>query len=102
MESKHFKVKAEAPFIIHDSYSRSRRGVSFNVALLKLSKPVDFILYPNIRPVCLPDRSYREYDGEVGVVTGWGDTRVEYSNIGSNIKGKSSAPANVLQRLNLR
>jgi len=102
LETNAFKVKAERPFIIHERYTRSKNSVSFNFALLKLSETVDYNRYPNIRPICLPDGSYKNYDGEGVVVAGWGDTRVTYSSRGSLVKGRSSSPANKLQKISLR
>ena len=101
-ETDELKIRAETPFIIHNRYQKSRKYVAYNFALLKLSRKVDFTRYPNIRPICLPDSSYSDYDGEKGVVAGWGDTQVKYAVKGSLVKGSSSKTARVLQRLNLR
>ena len=64
--------------------------------------PVDFTSYPHIRPICLNDSIYRDYDGEGGVVAGWGNTQVEYTVHVSLVKGGSSQPANVLQKLSMQ
>ena len=96
-----FRVKVNAP-IIHNRYEKGSGYVAFNFALLELPMAIDFDSYPQIRPVCLPDSIYRDYDGEGGVVAGWGNTHVEYTVRGGLVKGGSSQPANVLQKLSMR
>ena len=46
----------------------------YDIALLTLNEPIDFISYPNIRPICLPDpRSKLDTkDGYGAIVAGWG------------------------------
>ena len=88
--------------IIHNRYEKGSGYVAFNFALLELPTPVDFTSYPHIRPICLPESIYKDYDGEGGVVAGWGNTQVEYTVHGSLVKGGSSQPANVLQKLSMR
>lgn len=42
-----------------------------DIALLKLNRHVDFVNYPHISPVCLPQRG-DHFEGSVCHVTGWG------------------------------
>ena len=46
----------------------------YDIALIKLQNDIDFAKYANIRPVCLPESSNREYTGFQATVTGWGST----------------------------
>ena len=43
----------------------------FDIALLKLKTDVNFMLYPHIRPVCLPKDS-KDYARRDATITGWG------------------------------
>ena len=88
--------------IVHDSFKRVTGSVVYNHALLKLSRIVDYGSYPHIRPVCLPDGEYKDYDEERGVVGGWGDEQVQYERRGELVRGRSSNPAPVLQKLGVR
>jgi len=44
----------------------------YDIALLKLKKDVDFMKYPHIRPVCLPENAREDYAGSEVILTGWG------------------------------
>ena len=75
--------------IDHPDYSSSPVPV-MDFSLLRLKEPVDFDMYPHIRPVCLPfsneevvnnrlcfilsKSSCQDYAGETATVTGWGTT----------------------------
>ncbi|KAL8176907.1 UNVERIFIED_CONTAM: hypothetical protein K2H54_040032 [Gekko kuhli] len=50
-------------------------GSSGDIALVKLSSPVNFT--SNVLPVCLPDSSVQFPDGEMCWVTGWGNIQAE-------------------------
>ena len=43
----------------------------YDVALMRLSVPVNFTAAPQLRPVCLPGSS-ASYAGALATVTGWG------------------------------
>ena len=77
--------------IDHPDYSSSPVPV-MDFSLLRLKEPVDFDMYPHIRPVCLPFSneevvtdcilfyqrySCKDYAGETATVTGWGTTSSE-------------------------
>jgi len=59
--------------IDHPDYSSSPVPV-MDFSLLRLKEPVDFDMYPHIRPVCLPFSNEEDYAGETATVTGWGTT----------------------------
>jgi len=55
--------------IVHQDYYA---GMLHNdIAILKLDRYVDFVNYPHISPICLPDR-YDRFEGQKCHVTGWG------------------------------
>ncbi|XP_021966516.1 trypsin-1 isoform X2 [Folsomia candida] len=56
--------------IMHAEYDRNK--IKNDIALLKLSQPVDIV--NTIRPVCLPADSSESYDNEKAIVAGWGAT----------------------------
>ena len=67
------EVEIEISEIIrHPKFSRAEEVHQFNVALAKLKKDIDFMKYPNIRPVCLPKDTEEDYVGKRATVTGWG------------------------------
>ena len=70
--------------IPHEQYNPSRNGQRFDIALLRLSRPVKFSDY--IKPICLPESNRLNKNM---VVSGWGST--EY-NQDSNIKLKAILP----------
>ena len=43
---------------------------SVNIAILEMAEPVDMDKYPNIKPVCLPEK-FADFTGSVGTTTGW-------------------------------
>ena len=87
---------------VHPRYEKTRSFVTYNFALIEMDKPVVFSLKPNIRPICLPDRQFEDNGNDGGVVAGWGDTKVEYTDTRKYIRGKSSRPGSVLQKLSVR
>jgi len=66
--------------------------VDYDFSLLRLSDPVDFAMYPHIRPVCLPKDPTEDYDGFLATVAGWGAT----SEGGSTSNYLQSADVTVL------
>ena len=56
---------------IHPNYNPPSTGLDYDVALIKLRKPIRF--NNNVRPVSLPTRDFPP--GTNCYVTGWGDTR---------------------------
>ena len=44
----------------------------YDVALMRLSAPVNFSSQPQVRPICLPQVSDSSYAGALATVTGWG------------------------------
>lgn len=59
-------------YYLHPLFARQNRD--FDVALVKLEKPVDFKTMKDVIPVCLPDPGQYEHnkEGTHAVVTGWG------------------------------
>ncbi|XP_020625594.1 plasma kallikrein-like [Orbicella faveolata] len=55
---------------IHPKYNRPVTGLDYDVALIKLKKPITF--NNDARPVCLPTKDFPP--GTKCYVTGWGDT----------------------------
>ena len=61
---------------VHDQYTADiRQGfVVYDFALLELNEPVNFSLYPHIRPICMPDPKFIETKGDLFTTVGWGHT----------------------------
>lgn len=61
---------------VHERYDyRERQPLLFDIALMKLSRPVEFS--DSIRPICLPGLEYARtatFDGKTPFVIGWGRT----------------------------
>jgi len=55
---------------IHPKYNPPKTENDYDVALIKLRKPIKF--NNDVRPVCLPTKDFRA--GTNCYVTGWGDT----------------------------
>ena len=55
---------------VHPRYNP--KTVDYDIALLKLSRPVKFTKY--IRPACVPSSSFKEKAGANAFVSGWGAT----------------------------
>ena len=66
--------------------------VDYDFSLLRLSDPVDFAMYPHIRPICLPADPSEDYIGFLAIVAGWGAT----SQAGPTSNYLQSAEVNVL------
>ena len=81
-----------------------QRGAVYDFAMVELSRSVDFDKYGHIRPICLPGREERDYDGEVGTVVGWGVEQVGYLQAGSNLVTgyPTSKETKILQKLDFR
>ncbi|XP_046403648.1 serine proteinase stubble-like [Ischnura elegans] len=78
--------------VIHPEFQyRVTQPDRYDVALLRLSRPVSF--RANIIPICLPaagqDALFR---GRLGVVAGWGKTDTSYGKTGTNILHKATVP----------
>ncbi|PSN47525.1 hypothetical protein C0J52_02241 [Blattella germanica] len=52
-------------------------AASNDIALLRLSQPVVYTRF--IRPVCLPRNAAEQYDGQTGIIAGWGLTSNNFS-----------------------
>ena len=74
----------------HPKYNTETMDYDFS--LLRLSEPVEFALYPHIRPICLPADPSEDYDGFLAIVAGWGAT----SHTGPTSNYLQSAEVNVL------
>lgn len=61
---------------MHEDYDRGNATAlpRNDIAILILSEPIDFDVFPNIRPLCLPDpRKYLDVGpGTRSTVAGWG------------------------------
>ena len=64
-------TKSVSEIHIHPEYHVVR--IRYDLALLKLSDPVDFTVLPHVRPICLPTGT-ESYAGYPAIVTGWGRT----------------------------
>lgn len=104
-ESQELVIRADA-FLIHHQYDEKNK--LYDIALVRLSDRVAFESYPHIRPICLPDGSFKDYrDEEAVVVAGWGLTNIEYTvGLGRSgnvlFWGNDSSPADTLQKLDMR
>ena len=56
--------------IVHPNYDPRVTGFDYDVALIKLTEPINFNI--NVRPVCLPTMDFPP--GTNCYVTGWGYT----------------------------
>ncbi|XP_045625527.1 brain-specific serine protease 4 isoform X3 [Procambarus clarkii] len=61
----------------------------FDIAVLRLNRPV--VYRENILPICLPDAS-DDFNGDVGIVAGWGKTDNSFGKTGTNILRKVMVP----------
>lgn len=70
---------------LHRGYHHNGpRGLINDFALIKMDYPVDFSLYPHIRPICLPSRQHAgDFADASAIVTGWGD--VKDGGLNSNV-----------------
>ena len=98
------ELKLTATYKRHTDYAyNALQGFLVNdFALLRLSRRVDFVSYPHIRPVCLPDPGFEDYDYVLGTVTGWGNTKVGFLSLGDLVKGYGSAVSDTLQKVDMR
>ena len=103
-ESKELRLRV-SDILVHDQYEdKTRQGyVVYDFTLLKLSEPVNFKLYPHIRPICMPDSSFKDNEGDVVSVAGWGNTQVDRVFHGNGIiEGFDTAPSTTLQKVDIR
>ena len=76
-----FEVKAKRNIrITHSRFKkmdpRSKQSMmTFDIALLELERPVPWEMFPNIRPICLPENSALDVSSLRGTISGWGATR---------------------------
>ena len=56
---------------IHPEYRQTVHLLDLDLAMLKLSKEIDFQSTLNVRPICLPTET-TDYAGRWAIVTGWG------------------------------
>ena len=68
--------------VTHPDYQKGTRK-NYDFALIKLATSVDFVQYRNIRPICLPEDSSKDFVGEYATVSGWGN--VEEGGENSNV-----------------
>ena len=65
----HYKTRGVRDIVIHPKYNRFT--YDNDIALLYLSKPIDF--NDEIRPICVPEAEGEgEFHGKIGYITGWG------------------------------
>lgn len=74
--------------IVHPKFDPET--VDYDVALILLSRPVNFTKYTYLRPVCLPHSS-ENFTGLPCIATGWGYTRPDGSE--SDVLQKVNLPA---------
>ena len=104
LESRILRHSAVRPFIIHDQYKRGL-DIIYDVALLRLSRRVDFNGFPHIRPICLPENRFRDIQGEPVTLVGWGFTEVDPIEgfLKHLIKGKyKGTQSDTLQKAEIR
>ena len=73
-EENTLEIKVSDVFV-HPHYKKVypwKEPKQFDIALLKLKTDVDFMQYPHIRPVCLPENNHKTYAGMQATLTGWG------------------------------
>ena len=51
---------------------------TYDFALVKLERKIQWHEYPHIRPVCLPADASQTYEGQNATVAGWGITYLEF------------------------
>ena len=68
--------------VTHPDYRKGTRH-NYDFALVKLATSVDFVQYRNIRPICLPEDTSKDFVGEYATVSGWGN--VEEGGENSNV-----------------
>jgi len=95
-ETNAFRTVAKRDFAVHNSYKdylEWKGYVDFDIALLELEKPVDFLNYQNIRPACLPSSSdvSKTFPSETyGTVIGWGYSRIVRYDGGKGVYDRTS------------
>ena len=75
--------------VTHPDYRKGTRH-NYDFALVKLATSVDFVQYRNIRPICLPEDTSKDFVGEYATVSGWGNVEEggEYSNVLQEVEVK--------------
>jgi hypothetical protein len=89
---------------VHDQYAKDvKKGfVVYDFALIELKEPVNFSLYPHIRPICMPDPKFIEAQGDLFTTVGWGHTEVNHLVLGNLTEGVGSSPSDTLQKIDVR
>ena len=102
-ESNELRLRVR-DIIVHDQYEdkKSQEYLVYDFTLLKLSEPVNFELYPHIRPICMPDPKFIETQGDLFTTVGWGHTEVYHLVLGNLTKGCGSSPSDTLQKIDVR
>ena len=103
-ESNELRLRVR-DIIVHDQYEdkKSQGYLVYDFTLLKLSEPVNFELYPHIRPICMPDSRFNDNEGDSVTVAGWGNTQVDPVFLGKGLtKGFDSVPSTTLQKVDVR
>jgi len=78
-------------YIRHPEYKfiPGEKVPQFDIALIKLTKDIDFMKHPHIRPVCLPENADEDYAGWKVLLTGWGLIRQsKYADLLQEITGE--------------
>lgn len=57
--------------IVHENFVDEGR-INYDIALLRLKKPLDLLSHSQLKPVCLPTGSTEAYEGAIASVYGWG------------------------------
>lgn len=89
----------------HTTEDGKEIGVWNDFVLIELSQAVDFDKHKHIRPICLPDKEFVDYNNVNGIVIGWGIQQVNYTKtgpkkwIGNSIR---DTEAERLQKLEVR
>ncbi|CAG9136935.1 unnamed protein product [Plutella xylostella] len=73
----------------HINHFRLTQPDRYDIALLKLSRPVTYMSH--ILPICLPEYDL-ELRGKTGVIAGWGKTDASSGHTGTNMLRSASVP----------
>ena len=104
-EGKELFVQADQ-VKIHPKYQH--RSLLYDIALLRLSKRINFETATHIGPICLPSFEFKDYkNNEPAMTVGWGATNIEYNvEVGPSGEvlffGQDTRVADILKKINLR
>lgn len=68
ISSDYVDTRRVARMFEHEYFDRVT--FDFDIALLELSKPVEF--GPKVQPACLPQTQFEDYTGKSALIAGWG------------------------------